>query len=132
MKRELSMIKQQQEKNNRHLKATRRQLDYYFLNYHFLLGGTNNIFGDCEITLTFETSNICFSETLRLLCYILKNGAEDSTISFHSEFYFLLKTAYSARPMCANLKQNFLREFLLLQVFDYNFLFIDSRPCPTF
>lgn len=107
MKRELSMIKQQQEKNNRHLKATRRQLDYYFLNYHFLLGGTSNIFGDCEITLTFETSNICFSETLRLLCYILKNGAEDSTISFHSEFYFLLKTAYSAGPMCANLKTEF-------------------------
>ncbi|NXI05331.1 MYO3B protein, partial [Pachycephala philippinensis] len=52
-------------------------------------------------------SNLCFSETLHLLCYILKNGAEDSTISFHSEFYFLLKTAYSARPMCANLKTEF-------------------------
>lgn len=113
MKRgELSVNKQQHEKPNRHVKGTYRQFKHYFLD-NFLPRGTSIIFVDClwdnsSKRLHFKPPNfVFFSEILLLLCYILKNGAEDSTISFHSEFYFLLKTAYSARPTCVNLKTEF-------------------------
>lgn len=46
MKRELSVLLQQQEEPNRHLKGTHRQMEPYFLDHYFHPSGTSGIFVD--------------------------------------------------------------------------------------
>lgn len=122
---------------------TYRPLGRYFLDHHFIPSRTSIIFDNYLWENSgkhyyFNPPNFFFfffSEILLLLCYILKNGAEDSIISFHSEFYFLknkqknkLKLVCSARPTCVKSESRiYFMKLLLLQVFNFSFLFIDSK-----
>lgn len=135
MKRDLSVNKQQQEKNNRHLKVSHRQFDYYFRNNHFLPGGTWSSFDD----YLWDNINI-----LKLKSLFFRNPPPtllhpekwcrgfNHFISQWVFFFTFYKQLIQQDLFVPIRKQNFLMELLLLQVFDYSFLFTDFRPCLSF
>lgn len=117
------------------LKASHRQFDYYFLNYNFLPGGTRSIFDDYlwDNINILKLKSLFFRNPPPTLLHPEKwcRGFNHFISQWVFFFVFLLKTAYSARPKCANLKTEFCYGVTAFHVFDYSFLLIDSRPCLT-